>query len=243
MKYAIISDIHGNLEALESVLAEIEKEGVDSILCLGDVVGYGPNPNECVDIIRERTEVTLAGNHDYAPIGKLDVSYFNLWARSAIEWTADKLTQSSVDFLMDLPLKIDLDGFTIVHATPRNPEEWDYINTIGDAALNFPEFSSQICFIGHSHVPMAVHLNEKSDHPLVSKKNPLKIKKNCRYIINVGSVGQPRDFNPKASFSIYDNKAKVYENFRVGYAVAETQRKIRNTKLPEFLAERLGVGQ
>jgi len=242
LKYAIISDIHGNLEALESVLVEIGKTGVDSILCLGDVVGYGPNPNECVDIIRKRAEVTLAGNHDYAPIGKLDVSFFNPWARSAIEWTADKLTKSSVDFLIDLPMRIDLDGFTLVHATPQNPEEWNYINTIGDAALNFPEFNGQICFIGHSHVPMAVYVNEKNDHR-VSKKNPLNIKKNHRYIINVGSVGQPRDLNPKASFAIYDNKIKVYENFRVGYAVAETQRKIRDTKLPEFLAERLAVGQ
>ncbi|TDI94981.1 MAG: metallophosphoesterase [Caldithrix sp.] len=242
LKYAIISDIHGNLEALESVIAEIEKKGVDTILCLGDVVGYGPNPNECVDIIRKRAEVILAGNHDYAPIGKLDVSYFNPWARSAIEWTADHLTQSSVDFLIELPLKIDLDGFTIVHATPQNPEEWNYINTIGDAALNFPEFNSQICFIGHSHVPMAIYVTENNEHR-VSKKNPLKIKKSRRYIINVGSVGQPRDLNPKASFSIYDNKTNVYENFRVGYAVAETQRKIRETQLPEFLAERLAAGQ
>ncbi|MFQ5677252.1 MAG: metallophosphoesterase family protein, partial [bacterium] len=217
MKYAIISDIHGNLEALEKVLAEIDRLDVDEILCLGDVVGYGPNPNECVQIIRQRAQYTLAGNHDYAPIGKLDISYFNPWARSAIEWTAKELTATSVEFLSHLPLKAELDGFTIVHATPYNPEDWNYINTIGDAALNFPEFDNQICFIGHSHVPMIVTVDKVNDYR-VSKNNPLKILKDFRYIINVGSVGQPRDFNPKASFSIYDNKAKVYENFRIEYA-------------------------
>ncbi|HEX9653856.1 MAG TPA: metallophosphoesterase family protein, partial [bacterium] len=112
MKYAIISDIHGNLEALESVLAVIDNMKVDSLLCLGDIVGYGPNPNECVDLIKQRAAVSLAGNHDHAPLGKLDLSYFNPWARTAIEWTAGQLSQASIDFLLGLPLKEEVDGFT-----------------------------------------------------------------------------------------------------------------------------------
>lgn len=242
MKYAIISDIHGNLEALDTVLTEIDKQKVDSIVCLGDIVGYGPNPNECVDKVREVAEVSLAGNHDYAPLGKLDLSYFNPWARDAIRWTADELSESSVEFLLELPLKLELDGFTIVHATPEQPTEWNYILTIGDAARNFSEFNGQVCFIGHSHVPMIVSLDQEGEY-LVQKENPLKIEDEMRYIINVGSVGQPRDLNPKASFAIYDSEAKKYELFRAEYDIGQTQSKIRQSGLPEFLAERLELGQ
>ncbi|MFQ5648608.1 MAG: metallophosphoesterase family protein [bacterium] len=242
MKYAIISDIHGNLEALESVLDEIERQSVDSVLCLGDVVGYGPNPNECVELVRQRAQVILAGNHDYAPIGKLDISYFNPWARTAIEWTRGKLLDSSVEFLLSLPLKLEVDGFTIVHSTPNQPEEWNYIITIGDAVKNFPEFQSQVCFIGHSHVPMVISLDEK-DSCRVVKENPLRLEDGLRYIINVGSVGQPRDLNPRSSFGIFNCVENVFELFRVEYDIAETQRKIRASSLPDFLAERLEIGQ
>lgn len=242
MKYAIISDIHGNLEALDTVLTEIEKQKVDSIVCLGDIVGYGPNPNECVDKVREVAEVSLAGNHDYAPLGKLDLSYFNPWARDAIRWTSDELSEASIEFLLGLPLKLELNGFTIVHATPEQPAEWNYILTIGDAARNFSEFEGQVCFIGHSHVPMAVSLDQEGEY-LVQKENPLTIQDDMRYIINVGSVGQPRDLNPRACFAIYDNEEKKYELFRVEYNINETQSKIRKSGLPEFLAERLELGQ
>ncbi len=242
MRYAIISDIHGNLEALESVLAEIEKRAVDSILCLGDVIGYGPNPNECVKVIKERAEVTLAGNHDHAPLGKLDLSYFNPWARSAIEWTRERLTHCSVDFLLSLPLKQDVHGITIVHSTPLQPEEWNYIITVGDAQKNFPQFDSQLCFIGHSHVPIVIVLDAEEDCRVV-QDNPLQIQDGLRYIINVGSVGQPRDLNPQAAFGIYDDSEGIYELLRVDYDIAETQRKIKESDLPEYLAERLEVGQ
>lgn len=242
MKYAIISDIHGNLEALQSVLKEIEALQADSILCLGDIVGYGPNPNECVEIIKKKAEIVLAGNHDYAPLGRLDLSYFNPWARSAIEWTAEELTPDSVDFLLNLPLKEEVDGFTIVHATPYQPDEWNYIATIGDAVKNFAEFDNQICFIGHSHVPLVVTLNAEGEY-LVLNENPLNIAPENRYIINVGSVGQPRDSNPLASFGIFDNATHTFELHRVEYNISETQEKIKATELPQFLAERLALGQ
>ncbi len=242
MRYAIISDIHGNLEALESVLTEIDNRKVDSLICLGDVVGYGPNPNECVEIIQEKAEIILAGNHDYAPLGKLDISYFNPWAKSAIEWTSEHLTQSSIDFLLNLPLKKELDGFTIVHATPNDPEDWNYIITIGDAVKNFPEFKGQICFVGHSHVPMIVTLNENEDYRVI-RNNPVLIDPKLRFIINVGSVGQPRDFIPKAAYAIYDTEEQIYELFRVKYDIEVTQSKIIKQGLPRFLADRLEIGQ
>jgi len=242
MKYAIISDIHGNLEALKSILEEIDRQKVDSILCLGDIVGYGPNPNECAEIIKERADVVLAGNHDYAPLGKIDISYFNPWARQAIEWTRENLAPETIEFLLELPLKSEQDGFTIVHATPYKPHEWNYIITIGDAIKNFPEFSSQVCFIGHSHVPMIVTLTERNDC-VVEKDNPLMIKDNLRYIINVGSVGQPRDLNPLSAIGLYDTDTKTYELVRVEYDIAVTQKKILASNLPSFLAERLELGQ
>jgi diadenosine tetraphosphatase ApaH/serine/threonine PP2A family protein phosphatase len=242
MKYAIISDIHGNLEALETVLARIAEIGVDSILCLGDVVGYGPNPNECVSLVKEKAEITLAGNHDYAPLGKIDITSFNPWARDAIEWTAEELTQDSIDFLISLPLKIDLEGFTIVHATPYRPESWNYIVTIGDAVRNFEEFGSQVCFIGHSHVPMIVSRNGQDDYRVIAKPKT-RLRDSRRYIINVGSVGQPRDMNPRSAFGLYDTESQDYELIRVEYNIATTQDKIRKHQLPEFLAERLELGQ
>ncbi|MFQ5706292.1 MAG: metallophosphoesterase family protein [bacterium] len=242
MRYAIISDIHGNLEALQRVLEEIETRNIGEILCLGDVVGYGPNPNECVEIVRKHAKITLAGNHDYAPLGRLDLSYFNPWARSAVEWTGEELTPASTEFLMNLPLMAQMDGFAIVHATPLNPEEWNYITTVGDAVINFPEFQGQVCFIGHSHVPLNIVMNGNGACD-VEKQNPMPLLEGKRYIINVGSVGQPRDFNSKASFGVYDSDEKVFELVRTVYDLASTQKKIRDAGLPDFLAERLARGQ
>lgn len=242
MRYAIISDIHGNLEALERVLADIDERDVDEILCLGDVIGYGPNPNECVDLVRAQAESTLAGNHDYAPLGKLDISYFNPWARRAIEWTADELTQESIDFLLSLPLKENRDGFTIVHATPRHPEEWNYIITVGDAKENFPEFQGQVCFVGHSHVPLIIGMDDRS-RCATESSNPLKLAQEKRYIINVGSVGQPRDFDPRAAYGVFDTEEMAYELVRLEYDIPKTQKKMRDAGLPEFLIERIARGQ
>jgi len=242
MRYGIVSDIHGNLEALESVLGELEKRQVDSILCLGDLIGYGPNPNECVELIKERAEVVLAGNHDYAPLDKLDLAYFNPWARNAIEWTKERLNESSVEFLLSLPLKKEIHGVTLVHSTPLIPEEWNYIITIGDAQKNFPEFDDQVCFIGHSHVPIII-VTDSAEDCRVIQDNPLQIQDGLRYIINVGSVGQPRDLNPLAAFGVYDAAEQCYELVRVKYDIEKTQKKIRESDLPEYLAERLEVGQ
>lgn len=242
MKYAIISDIHANLEALESVLSEVDKRGIDVLLCLGDVVGYGPNPNECIDLVRSHSEVVLAGNHDYAPLGKLDLSYFNTWAREAVEWTDAQLTEPSREFLDSLPLTHLFNGCTLVHATPFEPERWHYIITIGEAVKNFAQFDNQICFVGHSHVPMVVAAGPDGDYNVLRQAS-LTIEPHRRYIINVGSVGQPRDSIPRCAFGIYDTQERSYELIRIDYDIAETQSKILKHGLPAFLAERLEFGQ
>ncbi len=242
MRYGIFSDIHGNLEALQAVLAELDSRHVDMKICLGDLVGYGPDPNECVEIVREQAQVILAGNHDHAAIGRVDTSYFNLYARQAVEWTARHLTPESKAFLESLPFEEYLDDFTVVHATPEDPRRWDYLTSVGDALRNFPKFKGQVCFVGHSHVPIVVALRSNGTCE-VERDNPLSFRPGDRYIVNVGSVGQPRDMNPDAAFAIYDDVAKEYELCRVPYDVAATQEKIIRAGLPYFLAERLGRGQ
>ena len=243
VRYTIISDIHSNLEALQAVLADIEKLPVDQILCLGDVVGYGPNPNECIELVKATSSVVLAGNHDWAPVGKMDTAYFNPYARSAVEWTAGELTRVSADFLRHLPLTDQRDGAFLVHATPDDPAEWDYITSVWVAQKNFSYFGDQVCFIGHSHVPVTWIKNEMGNFCRAERSPSVEFSAGQRYIINVGSVGQPRDLDPKASYGIFDSEEKTFELRRVEYNIAETQRKIRQAGLPEYLAERLGRGE
>ncbi len=242
MKYGLISDIHGNLEALEAVLKELEHETVDEILCLGDLIGYGPDPEACVNLVREHASVILAGNHDYASLGLLDISYFNPHARRAIEWTSSQISEKTRKFLTERPLKVEFDLFTIVHATPLNPSAWDYILSLEDAVENFPHFQGQCCFIGHSHVPVVI-VQDQSQKVSVKQVTELTFVENERYIINIGSVGQPRDFDPRATFATFDTEAKHYRLFRVHYDIQKTQKKILERGLPPFLAERLSTGQ
>lgn len=241
MRYGIFSDIHGNLEALKAVLEELDRRQVDMLICLGDLVGYGPDPNECIELVRECADVVLAGNHDYAAIGRVDTTYFNLYARQAVDWTARALTPESRAYLESLPLKEEIDDFTVVHATPEDPERWDYLTSIGDALRNFSTFRGQACFIGHSHVPIIVALLANGECT-VERSTPFKFREGERYIINVGSVGQPRDTDPHAAFATYDDEERVYELCRVPYDIEATQRKILDAGLPFFLAERLERG-
>ena len=242
MRYGIFSDIHANLEALEAVLAELEEAHVDEILCLGDVVGYGPNPNECIALVKEKVAFCLAGNHDVAPLGKLDVQYFNYVARKAIEWTAKELTSESQAFLQSLPMTRAYETFFIVHSTPLEPEKWGYILSMGDAEDNFAGFTQQTCFVGHSHSAWCVEKSADGHHE--GRENyPILLNDSARYLINVGSVGQPRDRNPAAALGILDVENKTYELRRVPYDIPATQRKILEAGLPELLAERLALGQ
>ncbi len=245
MKYFIFSDIHGNLEALNVVMREFEKEsekGECTPLCLGDIVGYGPNPKECLEIIRSRKIFSLAGNHDHAAIGKMDISFFNPYAKDAVLWTKNLLDADDVDFLSRLPLREENERFTLVHATPCLPDQWNYLFTLYDAQQNFKCFDTQICFVGHSHSPMIIVRKETGDcwvhpHPI------LCFREGWRYIINVGSVGQPRDGNPLAAYALYDEETQIVEIKRVAYEISVTQEKMRKNKLPQYLIDRLEMGR
>lgn len=239
---AIISDVHANLEALQTVLAEIEKEEIVDILFAGDCVGYGPDPNECIDLLRSHTALMVAGNHDWAAVGLTDVSNFNSHARSAIEWTREVLSKPNFSFLQDLPLTgaiHDGRGTFLVHGSPREPEQWHYVSFEHDAVKNFRYFGEQVCFLGHSHVPFIVERPPRGKARSFYARAELK--DNCRYIVNAGSVGQPRDGNPDASFVLF--KDDVIEIKRVSYDIVVTQKKMKEAGLPQYLIERLAQGR
>lgn len=233
MRIAIISDIHSNLEALNRAMTEIEREKVDEIVCLGDIVGYGANPNECVDIIKKTTEFVLLGNHDEAAIDLSKTEFFNPFARIAAEWTSQTLTEENRDYIAGLGLTLERNGLFFVHASPVDPGEWNYILTPMDAAENFPAMPTDVGFVGHSHVP------EVFCEDLWTRE----IVKGEKFIVNVGSIGQPRDGNPALSFGIFDTELWSYRNLRLDYDIEMAAFKIRKAGLPKNLSERLFVGK
>lgn len=240
--YAIISDVHANLEALRAVLAEIEKEDIDSLLFAGDCVGYGPDPNECVELLMTKASRMIAGNHDWGAVGLTEVSNFNVYARAAIEWTRDTLSRQNISSLCDLPLTervITDSGIFLVHGTPKEPDQWHYFSFEYDAKVDFRYFDEQICFLGHSHVPFIVEQSPQGKTRSLYAR--AAVKDNCRYIVNAGSVGQPRDGNPDASFVLF--KDDVIEIIRVSYDIVVTQEKMKRAGLPAYLIERLAVGR
>ena len=240
MKYAIVSDIHSNLEAFEAVLEVIEKESCEKIVCLGDIVGYGANPRECMDLVRKYNMATIAGNHDYACIGKVNINYFNTYAKEATLWTREVTTEDDKEFIRNLPLVDYHDNFTIAHGTLYSPELFDYIQTTYDAYLSLQLLENQVCFIGHSHVPITFFQGEMISYTL---SPTIKLVKGVRALVNVGSVGQPRDDNPKASFAIYDTEAAEVHITRVEYDIDKAAKKIRAAGLPAPLADRLKLGR
>lgn len=242
MNYAIISDIHGNLAALQRVLARINELECDRIICLGDVVGYGPFPNECCDIIQKHANICIIGNHDHAAVGATSTEYFNKFAKSALFWTSHELTPDNKNFLKALPEIASEEDLLFVHASPVEPLQWNYILSLYDAEDNFKAFEQQSCFIGHSHVPV-IFSYEDGEFPTCEPGPQIKLYDGFRYIINVGSVGQPRDKNPKASFGVYDSESKRFRFERVSYNVQETQEAMREKNLPDFLIERLALGR
>ena len=242
MRYAIISDIHGNLAALDAVLKRIRQENCDKVVCLGDIVGYGPYPNECIEVVRHQCHYTIMGNHDHAAIGHTSTSYFNIYAKMAIEWTSTELLPSSREFLENLEFQRSENDILFVHATPIDPEEWNYILSIYEANSNFKEFEEKVSFVGHSHVPMVFELNS-GNRTKAKKDTQFKFEDGSRYIINVGSVGQPRDGNPMSSFGIYNSDTNEYQNVRQEYDIFKTQKAMMDRDLPYFLVERLSRGQ
>jgi diadenosine tetraphosphatase ApaH/serine/threonine PP2A family protein phosphatase len=245
MKVGIISDIHGNLEALGAVERELEALGVDEVWCLGDIVGYGPNPNECVTRVQDLCTLSsgelmiVLGNHDEASVGG-DISFFNPRAQKAALWTRDQLSEENRDFLHSLPFKLERSDALLVHASPYEPDIWHYVMGIHDAAHAFAHFEHRACFVGHSHYPLVAELDGSVIRMVEGAE--IELQPENRYLINVGSVGQPRDRDPRACFVTYEPKKNLATYCRVEYDVSACQEKILHAGLPAMLAERLEIG-
>jgi len=242
MKAAIISDIHSNLEAIQAVIKDIKKRRIKNIFCLGDIVGYGANPNECAELCFKESDEIIAGNHDWATTDKTDTSNFNKVAAIAVKWTKEHIKSEYFKKLQELPLTKKVDNLLLVHSTPENPEAWDYLFNLEEFEKQFNFFTEQICFIGHSHIPNAVFQDDNGYTDFLNE-NPFPIIKKRRYIINVGSVGQPRDLDPRASYVIYDGNKNSIEFVRIEYNIPLAGQKIIEAGLPEILSERLLVGK
>lgn len=240
MRFAIISDIHANLEAFEAVHADARDNKCTDFVCLGDVVGYNANPHECVKRVQELDCPIVKGNHDEQ--ASLDESSrdFNEMAEAAIQWTRDHLTAEDKDWLRDLKLQRQVRDFTVVHATLDSPGQWGYVFNNLDAAASFTFQQTTVCFFGHTHVPMAFIRDEGVQRQQIDK---LRIDPGKKYFINVGSVGQPRDGDWHAAYCIYDIESNVVEQRRVKYDLATAQRKIIDAGLPHLLADRLAIGR
>ena len=243
MRVLIVSDIHANLEAFQSVIDDADSNGgFDQIWELGDLVGYGPDPGGCIDLLRQHANVGVAGNHDLAAVGKLGLEQFNMYAAAAARWTAARLSHEQVDFLRGLPLREEIGDFTAVHGSPRDPV-WEYLMSRDSAMANFGEFSTRYCLVGHTHVPFVCRLEENDP---VFYEIPLDVpvpleKERC--IINPGSVGQPRDGVPTASYLLHDSDAETITHHRAAYDIPATQQKMREIRLPDFLIDRLATGR
>ncbi len=293
MRYAIISDIHANQEALHAVLKELghiaHRLGLpfDGLWCLGDLVGYGPDPEACVDLVRSHTSIVIAGNHDQAVAGMLPVEHFNDSAQVTADWTRDRLAQEHLRYLAELAERLVIGDCTLVHGSPRNPV-WEYLTSAEVATLSFPSFSTPLAFVGHTHVPtiflqreepvaLASRVAEGIERPssqgalteellgletldrlaaeqealiqgsvttcemLIPGEGHWILPPGYRAIVNPGSVGQPRDGDPRAAFMVYDTE-RGCEFYRVAYPLEQTQRKIWRSGLPARMALRLSYG-
>jgi diadenosine tetraphosphatase ApaH/serine/threonine PP2A family protein phosphatase len=245
MRFLVFGDVHANLEALEAVL---EDSGpMDGAICLGDLVGYGPNPNECVERVRALPELTcLVGNHDLAAIGGLDLAMFNDYARVAAEWTSEQLEDGTRAFLGGLESSLGRDEFYLAHASPQDPV-WEYLEWPEHGPPNFRAFSQAFCFVGHTHVPRvfveAANEAKPSQVTHAGDGDALALSDGLRRIVNPGGVGQPRDGDPRAAYGIYDAQSGEFVFKRVSYPLETTQRKIRAAGLPAILAYRLQYGE
>lgn len=241
MRVLVISDIHSNLTALEAVLQDAGS--VDAVWCLGDIVGYGPDPNECVTRVQTLPNlVCLLGNHDAAALNRIPVDTFNVDARRSIEWMQSVLTQDSIKFLSELPETQVIDQVTLVHGSPRNPV-WEYILDLHNARQNMEYFETQICLVGHTHLPV-VYMEDPNTHQVRWMIPPVgrNIELRTRAIINPGSVGQPRDHDPRSSYAIFTPETMSWELHRVEYDIRAVQKRIRDAALPMRHALRLLEG-
>lgn len=241
MRYGIFADVHGNFEALTKVLEFFRAGRVDAYIYAGDIVGYGPNPNECAQLLKRLFPMWISvGNHDRAACGLKDITWFNEYAQKSMLWTRQVLSQENQIYLSELPKIVYQSEFTVVHGSPRDPLD-EYLLTREQYTENHALLKTPLTYVGHSHVPFI--FGEKFTHIFIREHEKLPLNKKEKYIINPGSVGQPRDGSNKASCAIFDNETWEYELFRLDYDYAATQEKMRQHRLPAFLIERLFWGK
>lgn len=243
MKYGILGDIHANLSALETVLACMRKEGVERLISVGDVVGYGAAPRECIALLREANTTVVLGNHDAAAIDRLDMVYFNAYAKAAVLWTQTRLTKQDREWLGGLPLSTHLEHCSVSHGTLFRPELFDYIQTPEDANPSLDVMTLPVCFVGHSHVPVTLlRLKDDPTRTAYTVDPEIELEDVQRALVNVGSVGQPRDEDPRTAYAIYDSDLGKVWIRRVHYDIDKEAQRIRKAGLPPMLADRLFLG-
>ena len=242
MRIAIISDIHSNIEALSEVLKAMERQKVDRVVSLGDIVGYGASPNPCCDLVRSVTEITLLGNHDAAVAGRMDYSFYYDAARHALDWTANTLTEENVEWLKGLPYTYRIGEVGFCHGSPIEPRAYEYIFALEQVKDIMSEVADlpEVTFIGHSHLCKAFAIGNGEVNDVVAQK--FGIRKGYKYIISVGSVGQPRDFDNRACFVICDTSARTVEYVRVEYDIESAAQKIFDADLALNFGQRLFRG-
>ena len=240
MKYGILGDIHANMEALEAVLEAMDQSGVQRHVSVGDLVGYGANPCEVIARVRGLNAVVVAGNHDFAAIDRLNIDFFNTFARESALWTRATLSDDDKAYLRSLKLVEYVDTFTVAHSTVHSPELFEYIQTSYDAHLSFEQQRTPLSFVGHSHVPVNFFKRRSVSFNMDPE---VRLEDAAKAMINVGSIGQPRDENPDAVCAVYDSDEKAVRLKRVKYDVEKAARKILAAGLPEILAERLRYGR
>ncbi|MCC6407161.1 MAG: metallophosphoesterase family protein [Planctomycetes bacterium] len=243
MRYGVLGDIHSNLSALESVLAALDREGVDQTLSVGDVVGYGAAPAECIALLRERQVKAVMGNHDAACLQLLDTRYFNNYARAAVDWTRSKLRDADRAWLMSSPLVLHFEHCSLSHGTLFRPELFDYIQSPTDADPSLDVMPLPVCFVGHTHVPVTLlRLHDDPSRTAYTIDTEIDVDEAARALVNVGSVGQPRDEDPRAAYAVYDSELGRVWIKRVEYDIRTEAQRIHDAGLPGMLADRLFLG-
>jgi len=240
MRYAVIADIHANLEALEVVLADTKEQKCTHYCCVGDVVGYNANPKECLDIVRSMGMPVVKGNHDEYCSSEEDLEGFNPHAAEAVNWTRKQLGKEDRQWLRDLKYVRLVASFSMVHATLDGPQRWGYVFDKLAAAASFTYQNTSVCFFGHTHVPVAFVRDSVVRGGTYSK---FRVEPGKKYFVNVGAVGQPRDGNPKAGYVVYDLNDGTIELRRLDYDIPKAQKKIMEAGLPQRLADRLSLGK
>jgi predicted phosphodiesterase len=242
MRYGIFSDVHSNIEALEEVLKAYKKESIDMYLCVGDVVGYAANPSECIELVREISSFTVAGNHDWAVVDLFSIDYFNPDAKKAILWTRQFIKDEDKYYLTSLKPIYKNKDLTLVHGSLNKPEEFYYMTDIETVEESFKFLENNLCFVGHTHIS-GVFIKDTQQRIYYYNSEYIQLKEENKYIINVGSVGQPRDGNPYACYCIFDTEKKEIFLKRKDYDIKSTYNKIVKAGLPLFLAQRLYLGR